>query len=56
MMFRDKPGNHARGAKGSPELRDAFELEIRLNMALGPAEDMSMYADCIRAARGKDRK
>lgn len=56
--FRAIPGRptkqqraSANCGKASKELCDARELDLKLDLALGAPEDLSAYADCIRAAR-----
>lgn len=45
-----------RGAQASRDRWDSEELDIKLDMLLGAPEDLRDYQDCIRAARGKERK
>jgi len=45
-----------RAGKASRWHHESNELDIKLDLALGAPEDLRDYQDCIRAARGKERR
>lgn len=53
MFYNQRKRQVANGAKASKASRDADDLDVRLDLALGAVHDLTAYHDCIACARSE---